>query len=975
MLATLEKCASKVLLLTIMAVMLTLASSVVSGQDGQLNKLDEDEVNFLQKLLDSSSGEQEALLKRYAGRLNTKIWKGLNDRALRAMHQQGINQPRQIYLTALRVAELLGNDLLIAQTWYHLGALHSPYDLDKAIEYYSYSYNKFLQIGYWSDLAYICAELASLHNRKQELTKAKIYADEAIKYRASVQVDTPSTKRWPTEYGLAWALVTKAFIAYQEGETINAIQYARQAISLYQDLSRQKVYISYQLAAAISVTGSCYMRIGEYREAQKYYSQALEIARQNGQKIRIASALGDLGTLFFHQGEYEEALSYFEQSRIIFERDSSLPDAARLRLSEGLVYQRLEQFPKALSSFNHCIEISAKIESPNLIMVAEEGIGAVMRAEGRYAESLAALNKSEEIAIAMKDRERLAETYWLKARTYLAMKRFQEANSNIQKAAEIADLSQSVNLLYAIKTTQGEIYLVEGKREQAIQVLTEAVEGLESLREKIIGGEYARFRFWEHNSSPYHLLCNLMSEKNLGVDALFYAERAKSRVLYDAITERDARMMLRLTDDELSEELSLSREIDRITEDLKVASGPSNTPPKDLKEKLDQAWLKYIVLRNRIISTRSEGDKYAARPSIDRLKNLRRLSDYKDTLFLEYAVSANQIMLFAIAINPVSYAPSVKIFRLPINSKDLSSKVANFHRLLADRNPLFADASRDLYNLLIKPVEARFVGKKRICIIPDVFLWDLPFQALQNASRRYLIEEKPIFFAPSLSVLIEMSRQPSNLRKEFSLLALANPTLPKSVLSKLSPLPEAETEVKGLNRLNLGPSKIAVGDSATESLLKAESKNFTVLHLATHGVLNNNNPLLSHLVLAADRDGEDGILEAYEIMRLNLNANLAVLSACETARGRIGAGEGVVGMSWAFFLAGCRSTVVSQWRVNSEGAARLMAKFYQNMGNTTSQIKIDKSQALRRASLEILKDPRYGHPFYWASFVLVGSDN
>src|SRR5262249_44493442 len=198
-----------------------------------------------------------------------------------------------------------------------------------------------------------------------------------------------------------------------------------------------------------------------------------------------------------------------------------------------------------------------------------------------------ALNKSEEIAIAIKDRERLAETYWLKARTYLAMKRFQEANSNIQKAAETAALSQSIKLLYAIKTTQGEIHIAEGRREQAVQVLTEAVEGLESLREKIVGGEYARFRFWEQNSSPYHLLCNLMSEKNRGLDALLYAERAKSRVLYDAITERDARMMLRLTDDELSEELSFSREIDRITEEIKVASSQTNTTTKELKEKLD----------------------------------------------------------------------------------------------------------------------------------------------------------------------------------------------------------------------------------------------------------------------------------------------------------------------------------------------------------------------------------------------------
>jgi CHAT domain-containing protein len=892
-----------------------------------------------------------------------------------ALPKQGISESRRIYLIAVRVAELLGNDQLVAQTWYHLGNLHSSYDLDKAIEYYSNSYNKFRKIGYWSDLIYICADLASLYNRKEELAKAKAYADEAIKYRTSIQIDTPSTKRWPSDYGLAWALVTKAYITLQEGETINAIQYGKQAISIYQDLERQKVYVSYHITAALSIVGHCYRRIAEYSEAQRYYNQVLKTAGRNGQQTMVASALNDLGTIFSNQGEYEDALSYFEQARSLHEKAASLLDAANAHYNEGIVYQRLEQFPKAISSFSRCIEISTKIGSPGLTMVAEEGIGAVMRAEGRYEESLKALNMSEEIAIAIKDRERLAETHWLKARTYLAMKRFEEANLHIQKAAEIADSAQSMKLLYAIKTTQGEIHIAEGRREQAIKVLTEAVEGLESVREKIIGGEYPRFQFWEQNSSPYHLLCNLMIEKNRGLDALFYAERVKSRVLYDAITERDARMMLRLTDDELSEEVSLSREIDRITEEKKAASSQSNVPQKDLEAKLDQAWLKYFLFKNRIISTRSAGGKYTARPSIDRLKNLRQLSNYKDTLFLEYAVSADRVMLFAITINPVSYAPSVKIFRLPINSKALSSKVESFRRHLADRNPLFADASRDLYNLLIKRAESHLIGKKKICIIPDGFLWDLPFQALQNARRRYLIEEKPIFFAPSLSVLIEMSGQPSRLGKEFSLLALANPTIPKSVPSKLSPLPEAETEVEELNSLNLGPSKIAIGDSATESLLKTESKHFSALHLATHGVLNNNNPLRSHLVLAADKDNEDGILEASEIMRLNLNADLVALSACETARGRIGAGEGVVGISWAFFLAGCRSTLVSQWKVNSDSTARLMAKFYQKIGKTTSRIKPDKSQALRRASLEILKDPRYGHPFYWAGFVLVGNDN
>src|SRR5262249_4106754 len=243
-----------------------------------------------------------------------------NGRALVTQYKQGISESRRVYLTALKVAELLGNDQLVAQTWYQLGSLHSSYDLGKAIEYYSHSYDKFLQIGYLSDLIYVCAELASSYNRKRELAKAKVYADEAIKYKALVQSDTPSTKRWPPEYGLAWAFVAKAYIAYQEGETINAIRYGKQAISIYHELARQKVFVKYGSAAALSIIENCYMRSAEYREAKRYYNQALKTARQTMQQDRVASSLVDLGTLFLNQEEHEDALNYYEQARLIFEK-------------------------------------------------------------------------------------------------------------------------------------------------------------------------------------------------------------------------------------------------------------------------------------------------------------------------------------------------------------------------------------------------------------------------------------------------------------------------------------------------------------------------------------------------------------------------------------------------------------------------------------------------------------------------------
>jgi len=157
--------------------------------------------------------------------------------------------------------------------------------------------------------------------------------------------------------------------------------------------------------------------------------------------------------------------------------------------------------------------------------------------------------------------------------------------------------------------------------------------------------------------------------------------------------------------------------------------------------------------------------------------------------------------------------------------------------------------------------------------------------------------------------------------------------------------------------------------------VKKEAANYRILQLATHGVLNNVNPMYSHIVLSqsAGDTKEDGLLEAWEIMDLDLKAELVVLSACDTARGRIGAGEGVIGLTWAFFVAGSPTTVVSQWSVESESTTDLMLNFHRNLKSAAeARSAMTKAEALRHAQLQLLRTKRYQHPFFWAGFVIVG---
>jgi CHAT domain-containing protein len=151
-----------------------------------------------------------------------------------------------------------------------------------------------------------------------------------------------------------------------------------------------------------------------------------------------------------------------------------------------------------------------------------------------------------------------------------------------------------------------------------------------------------------------------------------------------------------------------------------------------------------------------------------------------------------------------------------------------------------------------------------------------------------------------------------------------------------------------------------------------DASGYTVLHLATHGVLDEASPLYSHLVLSRSPDGEEGgRLEAWEIMRMKLDADLVVLAACETGRGRIAPGEGMIGMMWALFAAGARSMVVSQFRVESRSATSLLVAFHTRVAGGGDS----KAAQLRAAALTLLHNPKYGHPYYWSGFILVGDSD
>jgi CHAT domain-containing protein len=319
---------------------------------------------------------------------------------------------------------------------------------------------------------------------------------------------------------------------------------------------------------------------------------------------------------------------------------------------------------------------------------------------------------------------------------------------------------------------------------------------------------------------------------------------------------------------------------------------------------------------------------------------------------------------------------------IDITNSELKKLISEFRSDLA--NPQHAipkKSSEALYNRIFAPVRSHLEGIKSLIIIPDGPLWDLPFQALR--SDHYLLDEFAVSQAPSLAVLNEMSRSLNQLKQAnsspSSLLVFANPVLSSDNNAttqstplrgqKFAPLPESAREAAGLRDLYGSSARVFVGRDATETAFESAAGAADIIELATHAVVSDHDPLYSFILLSpGSSKKDDGLLETWKIMQLKLRARLVVLSACETARGEITAGEGMTGLAWGFFVAGCPTLVASQWPVESASTTALMLEFHRQLRSGLST-----ANALRAAELKLRQNEEYAHPFYWASFIVAGA--
>jgi CHAT domain-containing protein/Tfp pilus assembly protein PilF len=765
------------------------------------------------------------------------------------------------------------------------------------------------------------------------------------------------------------------------------------ALALFQQslAIREELGDKLEIAIELLNIGNVYVYQGEKVRALEVFERGLKYSEDTGNKSTASAILNGIGNVYFSQGNYEQAAEYIHRGLKIKQEIGDKLAEGRMLGNLGVVYSRLGQYEKSLDYLHQNAKIREEFGDKLGTVETLHYIASTYLLKGDYAAALTYAQKALVPAEAMGLNEMQAQILHNIGESNLRLGQYQAASDYAARAASLAAQGGLPDILWKAKTIAGSAYLGLNQPQLARQHFQESITTVEKLRTLVVGGEREQQRFFESKVDPYQGMVQLSLAQNDMTQALSYAEQAKGRVLLDVLIGGRANITKAMTSEELKRDRELSAEIASLNTQLtrlKTRSKPPAAEVADIQTKLDKVRLEYEAFQTSLYTAHPELKVQRGQTEPLTLAEMAALLPDDQTAILEYVVTEDRTYLFVLRkAAPKDVRAELTAHTLNIKGSDLAQMAESFRKRLSERDLAIKEPASRLYDVLIKPAEGRLRGVRKLRIVPDGALWNVPFQALQQGRRGYLLENYTISYAPSLSVLREMERRPNAPRTESTLLAMGNPTLSRDTVAKvrvahrdepLTPLPDAEKEVNTLGRLYGRGSKVLTGQLAREVTVKDEAANFKILHFATHAILDDRNPLYSQIIFSqAENDKkEDGLLEAWELMKLDLNAELAVLSACETARGRIAAGEGIIGMSWALFVAGTPSAVVSQWKVDSARSSELMIEFHRNLlrKQGAAKTRLTKSEALRQAALKVFRSS-YNHPAYWAGFILIGDEN
>jgi CHAT domain-containing protein len=556
--------------------------------------------------------------------------------------------------------------------------------------------------------------------------------------------------------------------------------------------------------------------------------------------------------------------------------------------------------------------------------------------------------------------------------TYRLMGRLDEARAVLEPLVANRPFNPTPRHLWAAMLELASTYEALGDRGRADEQYRTMIDVLEEHRNTLILDTFRSGSF-AHSLSAYdpyeRYMRFLIAGGGAGgaADALHVAERARARGFLEMVGAVRSSLAATLPGPLLQQQSRIVRKVSDVQRRLRTAALPKTERESLLAELSDLEQQREAFL----VKLRVEHPAIAE----------ARYPDVAEPKALQPALRAGESALVFYLGEPASFRWIVTradiTFGRIAGRKAIEAQATRLRQVMrTPGDPAAARAEADRLSALLLE-GATFTGRS-LLVVPHGVLHYVPFEALPHRGS-LLIERHAVSYAPSLNSAVHL-RRGGAAPAPFRILAVGNPSVqtPDSVQASsragdidtvglLGPLPYAGDEIDAIRRTFGGRSDILSGPEARESAFRASDlRRYPVIHFATHGLVNEHRPGRSGLLFTAEA-GEDGVLQMSEIYRLGLRADLVVLSACQTALGREVTGEGIVGLTRAFFYAGARSVVATLWNLNDRFAAEFVARFYEELRSGVSS-----EEALRRTKLAYLNHPQYSHPFYWSSLVLTG---
>ena len=751
-------------------------------------------------------------------------------------------------------------------------------------------------------------------------------------------------------------------------------------------------------AQALNTAANLMTMAGQSEESLYFYHQSLSLWRQQKDVWNEAFVLQLMAPLYLINGNLPQAeLNYQEALRLVREFKASGKDDRGL---EKYILLQTASVEVARGNLNQGIAIAE-----NYLAQETAQTKGFEKIEIRLNLGMLYLTaKNYEKAITVSD-ELLALTrqYKIPQMEAMAMGNLAWAKFNVGKATEALPLiTQAVALTQQLGGSrhEGELlsYLAEiqaaaGQSEQALESYQRTIQTVERERATMIPTEMAKASLVAMRHSVFTRAIGFLIAQNRAEEALEIAEKYHARAFLDVLAESRIDLRKDLDAGQKKQESELFARIAKIQKELWQPALPAERATQ-LRKDLQAAENDLTIFQ---VAMRRANPRYASVKYPKPLKpaDIAKTLLKPDSALIEFVLGEKQS--FAWVIRP----GKITTVTLPAGSK-LEAPILQYRAALTDKvsslNVAEATAKvnalgQQLYQQLLQPLEPHLNGVRELIFVPDSALVYVPFETLSRVTAtkksEYLLERFAVSYAPSASALAALkAAAPATSNKASGVIAFGDPIYAEETTgSKTSAPVSSLTAARAFDLRNLPNTRREVteiaalfprteqqtylGTDAREQNVKAASLDkYRYVHFAAHGLVDENYPARSGIVLTAETNSkEDGVLQMTEVMRLKLNADLVTLSACSTGLGKLLNGEGMIGLTRAFLYAGANSVVVSLWNVNDMATASLMKSFYKHL-----QQGMNKDEALRQAKLAMLKGPQraWQHPYFWAAFVLVG---